>query len=1147
MQRNYLRGLLVCLIPCLVAAVFAVRVDKYRLGIDLAGGTILVYEINLERTKQRKEALGQQDTSSRAKSAPAAGLSSDEMNQLASQIKRRIDPTDIKNVTVRPLGDSRIEIILPVGGAAGGGKSNLSTEDIEEVKRLISQMGVLEFRILANGPDDSEGILAARDAIKAKSEEELRSRALRGLAPEGPEGEFNVDIGDSKAKVRYVWAELGPEERESLRLNNASAGSSPLWYILSSKRNQTVMVDTNEQLGGYYETQDPHSCKMLLFSRDCISNEELAKEKVDRERLEREGKTPDEIKDLLDEKKYEYFVLTRVSPEDSLRVGGDITLTATSGTDTKTFNPCIEFAFNGAGAQQFGKITRRNKPSNGVTRYLAILLDDRVVSAPTIQSEITTHGQITGKFDRKTVDRQVQILRSGALSAELREKPVSENTIGPTLGADTIRRGTTAVGMAFVAILAFMVIYYRFAGIVACIALFANLLLTVGFMVAVNAAFTLPGLAGLVLTLGMAVDANVLIYERLREERNKGANLITAIRNGYDRAFPTIIDTHLTSIFTAIVLYTLGNDNLKGFAISLTVGLIISLFTSLYMTRLIFDFWQHKKWLTELKMMRLFEKPSFRPMKYRYIFFTITGVLTILGLSLFLYRGEAGLNVDFRGGTVFAGRLKDGEERALTTTSDGKLGFRELLDEENQKKRLTPIKAVWENKPSSGSAATVNTFVYTITYADNTTATVTLSHKPDGDTDEEMAQNVIARASQLPDISVEQMFLSNETYDQGKSRYFTIRTTEKQPELVRASLDRLLRDANGKSIMFGAVMSFAETKIKVKGADGKEQEQTVPVVSGDGKVTLEFSRPTSRSYVQELLDREFRTALRQDPSLEAFTLSGSSPPVDGRYTQMTLDVSRNPSFEQLATANAEIPKKNEQLVYLQQILTSAKRSFDAAPEPERLEVFDSQLASETRTKALVAILASWLAILLYLWFRFLNWTFGLAAVICLIHDLCFTLGAIAVCHYLHLVPGFDLLGIQDFKIDLTSVAALLTLVGYSVSDTIVVFDRIREVRGKNPKLTQEMINDSVNQTLSRTILTAATVFLVSFVLYAAGGEGVHLFAFVMVMGVLVGTYSSVFVAAPLLLIFGEGHDEHAAITDEVATTQEESTEEVLEG
>ena len=177
----------------------------------------------------------------------------------------------------------------------------------------------------------------------------------------------------------------------------------------------------------------------------------------------------------------------------------------------------------------------------------------------------------------------------------------------------------------------------------------------------------------------------------------------------------------------------------------------------------------------------------------------------------------------------------------------------------------------------------------------------------------------------------------------------------------------------------------------------------------------------------------------------------------------------------------------------------------------------------------MAILWSWLAILLYLWFRFGNWTFGLAAVLCLVHDLCFTLGAIAVCHYLADVPGFNWpLMIQDFKIDLPAVAALLTLVGYSVSDTIVVFDRIREVRGKNPALTPQMINDSVNQTLSRTLLTALTVFLVSAVLYFAGGEGVHLFAFVMVIGVLVGTYSSIFVAAPLLLMFGEGRTPEAA-------------------
>jgi SecD/SecF fusion protein len=1131
MQRNYLRGLLVCLIPCLLAGLFAVRLDRYKLGIDLAGGTILVYEINLDRTKQRQEALGITPTSAAPRKSSASGtsegLTPGEMNDLAAQIKRRIDPTDIKNVTVRPLGGTRVEIILPVGGATSAGKTNLSEEEIQEVKRLISQMGVLEFRILANGTDDMEGIIAARAAIDSRSADDLLSRAKKGLAPESPPDEYEVTIGDSKAKVRYVWAEIGPEERESLGLNNAREASGGLWaqVALSRATGKTFLL----QSGEHVITSDNALAGMVMYSRKCESLDQLGKEQQERDRLKREGKTDDEIKALVEEKKYEYFVLTRVSPEDSLRVGDDITMTASPETDPKTFNLVIGFRFNGAGAQQFGKITRRNKPTggeNGFKRSLAIVLDDRVVSVANIITEITSQGQITGKFERHYVDRIVQILRSGALTAELRDKPVSENTIGPTLGKDTIQKGTMAVGLAFAVILVFMIVYYRFAGIVACIALFANLLLTVGFMVGVNAAFTLPGLAGLVLTLGMAVDANVLIYERLREERNKGANIITAIRNGYERAFPTIIDTHLTSIFTAIVLYTTGNDNLKGFAISLTVGLVISLFTSLYMTRLMFDFWQHKKWLTDLSMMRLFEKPAFRPMKYRRLFFTITGISAVLGLALFVYRDESVLNVDFRGGTVFAGKLKDGEERALTTVGD-KPGFRDLLSETNQDKRLKVAKdkqgnpmVRWENRPS-GEAATANSFVYTITYDDNTTTTVTLSHKPDGDDDLAMAKDVAARASKLPDVSVEQMFLSGESYPDGKSRYFTIRTTEKQPELVRATLDRLLRDKDNKSLMAGATL---ETKITGAVAE------------------LTFSKPTSKSYMQELLDREFKK-ISAESGNESFKLDPIGDPVDGRFTKMKLDVAGNPTFGSLAG-----PKPDpEQAKAFASILAETKQAFDAAPEPERLEVFDSQLAKETRTKALVAIGLSWIAILVYLWFRFGNWTFGAAAVICLIHDLCFTLGAIAACHYLHLVPGIGFLGLEDFKIDLAAVAALLTLVGYSVSDTIVVFDRIREVRGKNPKLTPEMIDDSVNQTLSRTILTAATVFLVSIVLYIFGGEGVHLFAFVMVMGVLVGTYSSVFVAAPLLLIFGEGHEEDRNAATDESTEKVAAEEEVLEG
>jgi SecD/SecF fusion protein len=261
--------------------------------------------------------------------------------------------------------------------------------------------------------------------------------------------------------------------------------------------------------------------------------------------------------------------------------------------------------------------------------------------------------------------------------------------------------------------------------------------------------------------------------------------------------------------------------------------------------------------------------------------------------------------------------------------------------------------------------------------------------------------------------------------------------------------------------------------------------------------------------VREIL-REFG---EKDPKQLPFVVEvlGEGKPQNDRFTVMKASFSPT-------TARSMEPFTDK----LKAALSRTEQEFRDRPQPVMLYTFDSQLAADTQRKALYAILASWGAILLYLWFRFGNWTFGIAAVLCLIHDLCFALGLIAVCHYLHGTWFGDALGLEDFKIDLTAVAALLTLVGYSVNDTIVVFDRIREVRGKNPDLTPQMINDSVNQTLSRTLLASFTTWLVVFVLYVWGGPGVHLFAFVMVMGVIIGTYSSIYIASPLLLIFGEG-------------------------
>jgi protein-export membrane protein SecD len=447
-----------------------------------------------------------------------------------------------------------------------------SVEDVQRIKDLVSKVGALEFRILANNHDDGVGQKAAIDLLKEFDiSEDLVKRAKEGRPPPAPKTVYTINLPRGvKSDLTYSWVELGPQERKSLNLDNAAkidGDRNHIWFQAQGAKNKATYL---KDRAGRDLLQGA-----LFFTRDCtdlnLPEEERRK------------------------KQYEYFVLTRdpeFDPADLThkrrvpKIDGSYLVSAVSAPG-QDLRPAVHFVFNNAGGHLFGDITRKNVPSgagaeeNQIRRHLAIILDGLVMSAPTINSEIRTHGQISGSFTAKEVDALVNILRAGRLPATLKSQPVSESTIGATLGQDTIEAGFKAIIWAFLAVLAFMVIYYRFAGFVASVALLANFILTVGFMVAVQATFTLPGLAGLVLMLGMAVDANVLIYERFREERDKGSGLSVAIRNAYERSFPTIIDTHLSSMFTAVVLYVVGNDQLKGFGVSLCAGLLISLFTSL--------------------------------------------------------------------------------------------------------------------------------------------------------------------------------------------------------------------------------------------------------------------------------------------------------------------------------------------------------------------------------------------------------------------------------------------------------------------------------------------------------------------------------------------------------------------------------------
>jgi SecD/SecF fusion protein len=949
--------LLICTVPVILSAwlvTVAIRNQgdptatgkRVNLGVDLAGGSILVYEVDPAFWEKQDENFRR----------------SFNADQLASRIKTRIDPNNLKETTIRPIpGDEtrppRVEIVVPIKNDPN---NKNSAGEIEEIKRLIQQQGQLEFRILAHrGSDayreDADAINAARNQLTADF------RVEPNRTPPPPPG-FEAD---------YEWLEMDKSEITTLKLT----AETPAGF---------------REVGNYAYFSAPDQM------------------------------TPGMQKD--EKTLGRHFVLTR-RPRDDARVTGDNMDPATIYPDLDGVKLGVRFGIKPEAEERFFELTKE------VGSLMSIVFDQKVISAPTLQARLRTGGIITmgvgGAEGQRRVNELARILQAGSLPAALRPEPVSEMTMGPGLGEDTIRKGTYSVAGAFLAVCVFMIAYYRFSGLVAVIALFANLLLTFAFLVFANAAITLPGLAGLVLMLGMAVDANVLIYERLREEREKGANLAMAIRNAYDRAFPTIIDTHLTSIFTSIVLYAVGTDQLKGFGISLTIGLTISLFTSLYMTRLIFDLGLNRGWIKKLSMGKFLSKPNIDFMRVRYYWFTATVLLSIFGLAVFVMRGEKGWNIDFTGGTAYS------------------FQFKEPVDIQHVREK-------------------------------------------------------VHQQTQLTDPAVDAIY-RDATVGGGPTRFFTLRTTEKDRDKVRQGVEK----AFGQELLYGSAATTPVTPVP------PDQQGTEKL---DRQFELTFTnREPPKEEVAKHVQNWFQSNLPGSDK-EFYQVEGKTPGERQGYFKSVLVKFKVPDRPDLAD---KLPQ-------------SVAQPFNA-PVSDRLENFDSGLAAEMQGRAISAIVFSWLAIVGYLWFRFGNWTFGVAAVLCLVHDLVLTVGIIGLCHYIVAAFG-NILLLEDFKIDLPAVAALLTLVGYSVNDTIVVFDRIRELRGKNPLLTPQLINDSVNQTLSRTLIVSFITWLVVLVLYIFGGEGVKLFAFVMVIGVIIGTYSSIFVASPLLLILGEGQPKKIAGT-----------------
>ncbi len=993
-------------------------------GPDFKGGTNLIYDIVPDENGEKINA-----------------------GQLATALSDRINPSGTKEITIRPHGESQIEITVPM----------VDEFELKKIKDLLKNSGQLEFRIVANTRDHQD--------IIALAKQQAASNAI-------PKSE----VVNAEGRTVGQWYSVGRE----------------------TEKKQGVFPLKTPVLGDII--RDTFTGKII--DRPQLNfDEDYALEKW----MERNG-----IKEL------DVLMATEMLGSPYAVVNGDDLASAQTGFE-KTGQPIVEFRLNTAGANKMLEMTARNTPMGEFHRRMAIIMDRKVLSAPQLNSPISSSGQITGRFTKEEVDFLVTILRSGRLPATLSEEPASEYRVGAGLGATAVRKGTTASFWAVAATFVSILLYYRFAGVVASIALVINGLLIFGIMIFIQQPLTLAGLAGLVLTVGMSVDANVLIFERIREEKNKGSAPRMAIRNGFDRAFTTIIDSNLTTLIAAIVLYWIGTDQVRGFAVALIIGIATSMFTATFCSRIFFEIAEKLKFANLSMsdgvgfMKRIFVKNAdidFMGLQKACFAFSI--LLILGGVAAVLVRGKDVLNIDFTGGTGVVFQLQEPVDvdklRDLT---------RDILakDEKGNPVQSTLVRVEKEPKDTVYSLLTS---IGDVKYLSKTLL--------EGFAKDNSANLVTYRVKVLKDSSSAQLDRVNKSS--------TVRYVAYQNDETKAAETTASEPAAKESEL--AASTSAPPAASTDPTAPPTPEAASPVATPMTEIILEFSGSNDDS---PLIEEADKGAKIDGPTLREQLLA-SAKATGVELNAALVEVSPDPlpagwqadDVSGFAKWKIKLPTESTSANAL---IANLTEELQKQPKWLSLSQIGTRVAGEMQQRAIGAILLSLVFIVAYIWFRFQKVAYGLAAVAALVHDVLITLGILALCHWLAKPLGFLL--IEDFKIGLTEVAAFLTIIGYTLNDTIVVFDRIREVRGRSPMLTAQMINDSVNQTLSRTLLTSGTTLLTIIVLYVFGGEGIHAFAFALLVGVTVGTYSSIFIASPILLWLSNRETTNAQRTTSVIT------------
>lgn len=781
---------------------------------------------------------------------------------------------------------------------------------------------------------------------------------------------------------------------------------------------------------------------------------------------------------------------------------GEWSLASAFATTDQLGKPAVGFRMNTRGAQLLGDLTgnHRNEP-------MAILLDGRVYSAPNVLSRISSNGIIQGSYTPRELQYLIQTMNAGALQARILPTPLSVNTLAPTLGQDNLRQGMRAGWIALVLVCGFMVFYYFSAGFVATFALLCNAILILGVMSLARASFTLPGIAGIILTFGMAVDANVLIYERLREEILAGNDLRTSVRLAFQKALSTIVDANVTNLIICVVLGYTATQEIKGFAITLGVGVVTTMFSSLVITRIIFALLVDKVKLRKMSQLpllipaidRLFT-PKIDWMRFRPAFVIFALAFLTAGIAAVVIQGEEMLDTEFRGGTAFDLRLQEvGEDRI---TFDG--------------------------EPFTGTLTRpqVERAVRGIAYAADRRLGQSVSEDAlagfDADALALLSEEQLRTLSELRNASV--LVIGGEA-DNITSDHFRVKTTITDQQLILDVIVARFREVvdsqpplvfAGVSEEFGSgnapvypIDSAVIGENEIPGID-EEYRNNVAQFVGGVAIVLDELRPAPS---ERDLRRRLELAREQDPSSLALRrdwqliiLEGDAESVS-RAVVVIRDRGINFIFdEQRWRADLATPEWN-----------LLREELGTATTLASVQSFSAEIARTFRAQAITAMVLSMILILIYIWVRFGSPRYAVAAILGVFHDVIAVIGLIAFAEILYeYVPAAAGIGIQPFRIDLGLIAALLTIIGYSLNDTIIILDRIRENRGKLPYASRDVVNLSINQTISRTVITSGTTLLALIVMFVIGGDGLASFTYALICGIVVGTFSSIAIAAPIV-------------------------------